>query len=50
MQPGGGPGSAEYVQDSEDVKEIIKYSQKVKTPAGVDMWEDSDGNILIKVK
>lgn len=50
MQPGGGPGSAEYVQDLEDVKEIIRYSKKVKAPAGVDMWEDPEGNILIKVK
>lgn len=50
MQPGGGPGSAEYVQDLEDVKEIIEYSMKVKTPVGVDMWEDPEGNILIKVK
>lgn len=50
MQPGGRPGSAEYVQDLEDVKEIIKYSKKVKTPVGVDMWEDPEGNILIKVK
>ena len=50
MQPGGVPGSAEYVEDLEDVKEIIEYSKKVKTPAGVDMWEDPEGNILNKVK
>lgn len=50
MQPGGVPGSAEYVEDLEDVKGIIEYSMKVKTPAGVDMWEDPEGNILIKVK
>jgi hypothetical protein len=49
MQPGGKPGSAEYVEDLEDVKDIIEYSQKVKGPAGINIWEDADGNILIKI-
>jgi hypothetical protein len=50
MQPGGGPGMADWIDSPEDLKDALAAAKKVRAPHGVEMWEDTEGNILIKVK
>ena len=50
MQPGGRPGMADWIDSPEDLKDALAAAKKVRAPHGVEMWEDPEGNILIKVK
>ena len=49
MQPGGGPGMADWIDSPEDLKDALAAAKKVQAPHGVDMWEDTEGNIILKV-
>lgn len=49
MQPGSGPGLADWIDSPEDLKDALAAAQKVEAPHGVDMWEDTEGNIILKV-
>ena len=50
MQPGSGPGMAEWIDSPEDLEDALAAAKKVRAPHGVDMWEDTEGNIILKVK
>jgi hypothetical protein len=49
MQPGGGPGMADWIDSPEDLKDALAAAKKVRAPHGVEMWEDTEGNIILKV-
>lgn len=49
MQPGSGPGMADWIDSPEDLEDALAAAKKVQAPHGVDMWEDTEGNIILKV-
>ena len=45
-----GANYAEWVDSPEDLKDALGAAKKVKAPEGVHIWEDTEGNIIFKVK
>ena len=49
---GMGMNTVEYIDDVEDVKEMLESGalKKLSSPAGVNIWKSSEGSLLIHVK
>ena len=49
MQPGSVPGMANWINSPDELEDALAAAKKVRAPRGVEMWEDVDGNIILKI-
>lgn len=45
-----GADFAEWIDSAEDLQDALAAAKRVKAPKGVHIWEDTEGNIIVKVK